>query len=227
MRRGEGLNMFSLGQKQCQRQKKAVGGLDSASPACWGSYLPATGLRLPEADVYLPSKGCQWISLCLRWGSCVPGTMAWVSTPCRWHKNIKHSPDNSWDTPFCPLFFFRPSRNSSLGIYSRHSSQSWEKSRINQVGRPVRRCLQIFKIWSCGSAVGKEEEQQQHDVWETQSGYEVSLGSLRKTWHIHRPTGWRICLTFKNDFQTAAVAFFNVSHTSFEVVALCYFLPFL
>lgn len=61
MRREEELNMFSSGHKQCQRQKEAVGGLDSASPGCWGSYLPAVGLRLPKADAHLQPqrKGCQ------------------------------------------------------------------------------------------------------------------------------------------------------------------------
>lgn len=196
--------MFSLGQKQCQRQKEAVGGLDSASPGCWGSYLPAWGQCLPAVERLPVFFTC----ISLRWGSCAPETMAWVFTLCRRHKNCKHSPESSWDTPSCPLSLFRPSRNSSLGIYSRYSSQSWEKPRINQVGRPVRRCLQIFKIWSCGSAVGKEEKQQQHDLRETQPGYEVSW-MLRRTVAHTQTTGWRICLTFKNDFSTAEVAFFD------------------
>lgn len=32
--------MLSPGQKQCQRQKEAVGGLDATSRGCWGSYMP-------------------------------------------------------------------------------------------------------------------------------------------------------------------------------------------
>ena len=53
--------MLSSGQKQCQRQKEAVGGLDSASPGYWGSYLPATGLILLKAVTHLQPrcKGCQ------------------------------------------------------------------------------------------------------------------------------------------------------------------------
>lgn len=190
MRWGEDLNMLSSGQKQCQRQREAVGGLDSASPGYWCSYLPAMGLRLPKADTHLQGqcKGCQcFLPIYLQGGGPAlqePVQKACpyqVVTICRWHtvrtwrKNYKHSLESSLDTPSsCHLSSFRPSRNSSLGIYPRYSSQSWEKPGINQVGRPVRRCLQIFKIRSCGSALGKEEKQQQHDLWETQPGYEVS-----------------------------------------------------
>lgn len=113
-----------------------------------------------------------------------------------WHKNGKYHQESSSDTPSsCPLSSFRPSRNSSLGIYSRYSSQSWEKPGINQVGRPVRRRLQILKIRSCGSALGKEEKQQQHDLREAQPGYEVSWGVAVEDWgtwrdHLSGESGW-------------------------------------
>lgn len=57
------------------------------------------------------------------------------------------------------------------------------------MGGPVRRCLQIFKIRSCGSALGEEEEQQQHDLREAQPGYEVSAHK-----EIVHEKKWRIWL---------------------------------
>lgn len=155
-------------------------------PSSWGSDC--------QKLTFTSSLGVKAVSVttCIspRWWSCAPGAMArphCVVIVCRWHAVIKwHEEDHILESSLKSFLLspssFRPSRNSSLGIYSRYSSQSWEKPRINQVGRPVRRRLQIFKIRSCGSALGEEEKQQQHDLWETQPGYEVSWEDAIESW---------------------------------------------
>lgn len=69
--------------------------------------------------------------------------------------------------------FLRSQRNPFMGIHPRHSSESRQESRVNQMGRPVWRHLQVLKIRGCGSAMGKKEKQQQYDLWETQQSDEV------------------------------------------------------
>lgn len=43
------------------------------------------------------------------------------------------------------------------------------------MGGSQRRCLQVPEVGGCGSAVGSEEEKQQHDLRETEPSYEVRL----------------------------------------------------
>lgn len=81
--------MWSSGQKQCQRQKEAVGGLDSASPVCWDSYLPAMSLRLPKAVSHFQPqcKGCQYfLPVYLQGGG--PALQELWTVPIEWSPSV-------------------------------------------------------------------------------------------------------------------------------------------
>lgn len=60
-----------------------------------------------------------------------------------------------------------------MGIHPWHPPEPRQESGVNQVGRPVWGHLQVLEIGGCGSAVGKKEEQQQHDLRKTQPSDEV------------------------------------------------------
>lgn len=62
-----------------------------------------------------------------------------------------------------------------MGVHSGHSPEPRQEPRTDQMGRPFRRHLQVPEVRGRGSAVGEEEEQQQHDLREAQSGHEILL----------------------------------------------------
>lgn len=78
------------------------------------------------------------------------------------------------------FLLLRPTRDSLVGIHPGHPPEPRQESRVNQVGRQVRGHLQVLEVGGGGSAVGQKEEQQQHDLRETQPGHEV-----RGCWSPH------------------------------------------
>ncbi len=67
-----------------------------------------------------------------------------------------------------------------MGVYPRHPDAPREEPRSDEMGGPQGWCLQVLEVRSCCSALGAEEEEQQHDVREAQSSHEVKdaiLGS--------------------------------------------------
>lgn len=81
------------------------------------------------------------------------------------------------------FLLLRPARDSLMGIHPGHPPEPRQESRVNQVGRQVGGHLQVLEVGGGGSAVGQKEEQQQHDLRETQPGHEV-----RGCWSLH--TRW-------------------------------------
>lgn len=67
-----------------------------------------------------------------------------------------------------------------MGVHSGHSPEPRQEPRTDQMGRPFRRHLQVPEVGGRGSAVGEEEEQQQHDLREAQPGHEVSSSVFLK-----------------------------------------------
>lgn len=68
-----------------------------------------------------------------------------------------------------------PERDTSVGVYKRHFAEPRDKPWPDQVGGSDGGGVPLPEIWGGGTAVGQEEEQQQHDLWETKSGNEVKL----------------------------------------------------
>lgn len=67
-----------------------------------------------------------------------------------------------------------------MGVYQRHPDPSRAEPGPDEVGGPPGRRLQVPEVRSCCSALGAEEEEQQHDVREAQQSHEVKdaiLGS--------------------------------------------------
>lgn len=62
-----------------------------------------------------------------------------------------------------------------MGVHPRHSDPSGEEPGPDEVGGSPRWRLQVSEVGGRGSAVGSEEEKQQHDLRETESSYEVRL----------------------------------------------------
>lgn len=60
-----------------------------------------------------------------------------------------------------------------MGVHKRHFAEPGDKSRPDQMGGPDRGRVPLPQVGGRGAAMGQEEEQQQHDLRETQSGHEV------------------------------------------------------
>lgn len=73
------------------------------------------------------------------------------------------------------LFPRSPKRDTSVGVYKRHFAEPRDKPWSDQVGGSDRGGVPLPEIWGGGAVMGQEEEQQQHDLWETKSGNEVKL----------------------------------------------------
>lgn len=197
--------MFSSGQKQCQRQKEAVGGLDSASPGCWGSYLPATGLRLPEANAYLQCKGCQYFSPVYLWGG-GPVLQEWWPE-CSPSANVAQ---RALETPLPALFPFSDPRGTHLWEFIRDILLNPEKNpgliKWEDRSEGVFRFLKseaVAQLW------GKKKNNSSMTYEKLSRAMRWAACCWGRLWNIHRPTGLRIYLTFRNDFSTAPVAFFD------------------
>lgn len=65
------------------------------------------------------------------------------------------------------------SRHSPVGIHQGHPHPPREEPRPPEVGGPAWGRLQVPQVGGRGSDVGSEEEEQQHDLRETESRYEV------------------------------------------------------
>lgn len=83
---------------------------------------------------------------------------------------------------------FSSERNSPVGVHQRHPHPPRAESGSDEVGRPAGRSLQIPEVGGRGSAVGSEEEEQQHDVREAQQSHEVNTRLL----NISRPSSRRL-----------------------------------
>lgn len=60
-----------------------------------------------------------------------------------------------------------------MGIHQGHPHPPREEPRSTEVGGPSRGRLQVPQVGGGGSDVGSEEEEQQHDLRETQPCHEV------------------------------------------------------
>lgn len=65
------------------------------------------------------------------------------------------------------------SGHSLVGVHQGHPHPPREEPRPPEVGGPSWGRLQVPQVGGSGSDVGSEEEEQQHDLWETQSCHEV------------------------------------------------------
>lgn len=81
----------------------------------------------------------------------------------KWWRPKTSSLADSYSTP----------RHSPVGIHQGHPHPPREEPRSTEVGGPSRGRLQVPQVGGGGSDVGSEEEEQQHDLRETQPCHEV------------------------------------------------------
>lgn len=76
--------------------------------------------------------------------------------------------------PPSPRFSPRsPPRDAPVGVHKRHFAEPRDEPRPDQMGGPDRGRVPFPEVRGRGAAMGQEEEQQQHDLRETQPGHEV------------------------------------------------------